>query len=110
MPLIEEQLPLLRALWLGSLVCCKSLYCAATATESAKTQDVLFDYLRDIDATSCAHLACNVTDIYGEGRNTYRSINNKDKAEECAPLSVIELVKNTIINHQLFKESMETFL
>ena len=81
-----------------------------TATENAKAQDILFDYLRDIDATSCAHLACNVTDIYGEGRNTYRSINNKDKAEECAPLSVIELVKNTIINHQLFKESMETFL
>lgn len=65
-PPIEEQLPLLRTLWPGPLVCRWNLHRrhGAYGDESAKAQYAPFDCLQDPDPTTRAHLARNVTDIY----------------------------------------------
>ena len=97
MPPIEEQLPLLRALWPGPLVCRWNLHRrhGAYGYESAKAQYAPFDRLQDPDPTTRAHLARVITGTCGAGQNAYVTINNK--AEGSAPLSVVEL-SQTIIN------------
>lgn len=93
---IEEQLPLLRTLWPGPLVCRWNLHRrhGAYGYESAKAQYAPFDRLQDPDPTTRAHLARVITGSCGAGQNAYVTINNK--AEGSAPLSVVEL-GNTII-------------
>lgn len=90
-PPIEEQLPLLRALWPGPLVCRWNLHRrhGAYGYESAKSQYAPFDRLQDPDPTTRAHLARVITGTCGAGQNAYVTINNK--AEGCAPLSVVGL-------------------
>ena len=97
MPPIEEQLPLLRALWPGPLVCRWNLHRrhGAYGYESAKAQYAPFDRLQDPDPTTRAHLARVITGTCGAEQNAYVTINNK--AEGSAPLSVLELGK-TIVN------------
>ena len=92
-PPIEEQLPLLRTLWPGPLVCRWNLHRhhGAYGYESAKAQCAPFDRLQDPDPTTRAHLARVITGTCSAGQNAYVTINNK--AEGCAPLSAIELMK-----------------
>nr|WP_313791044.1 DUF72 domain-containing protein [Allofranklinella schreckenbergeri] len=97
MPPIEEQLPLLRALWPGPLVCRWNLHRrhGAYGYENAKAQYAPFDRLQDPDPETRAHLARVITGTCGAGQNAYVTINNK--AEGSAPLSVGELGK-TVVN------------
>nr|WP_238944726.1 DUF72 domain-containing protein [Allofranklinella schreckenbergeri] len=93
MPPIEEQLPLLRALWPGPLVCRWNLHRrhGGYGYESAKSQYAPFDRLQDPDPETRAHLARVITGTCGMGQNAYVTINNK--AEGSAPLSVLELAR-----------------
>ena len=95
-PPIEEQLPLLRTLWPGPLVCRWNLHRrhGAYGDESAKAQYAPFDRLQDPDPTTRAHLARVITGTCDAGQNAYVTINNK--AEGCAPLSVVELSKKVV--------------
>ena len=95
-PPIEEQLPLLRTLWPGPLVCRWNLHRhhGAYGYESAKAQYAPFDRLQDPDPTTRAHLAGVITGACDAGQNAYVTINNK--AEGCAPLSVVELGKKVV--------------
>ena len=97
MPPIEEQLPLLRALWPGPLVCRWNPHRrhGAYGYESAKAQYAPFDRLQDPDPTTRAHLARVITGTCSAGQNAYATINNK--AEGCAPLSIKTLAQ-TIAN------------
>ena len=90
---IEEQLPLLRTLWPGPLVCRWNLHRrhGAYDDESAKVQYAPFDRLQDPDPTTRAHLARVITGACSAGQNAYVTINNK--AEGCALLSVEELAR-----------------
>ena len=92
-PPIEEQLPLLRTLWPGPLVCRWNLHRhhGTYGYESAKAQCAPFDRLQDPDPATRAHLASVITGICGAGQNAYMTINNK--AEGSVPLSVVELGK-----------------
>ena len=94
-PPIEEQLPLLRTLWPGPLVCRWNLHRrhGAYGYENAKAQYTPFDRLQD-PPTTRAHLARVITGTYGTGQNAYVTINNK--AEGCAPLSVVALGKKVV--------------
>lgn len=100
-PPIEEQLPLLRTLWPGPLVCRWNLHRhhGAYGYESAKAQCAPFDRLQDPDPTTRAHLARVITGTCGAGQNAYVTINNK--AEGSALLSVLELGRGLFnsINH-----------
>lgn len=93
MPPIEEQLPLLRALWPGPLVCRWNLHRrhGAYGYENAKAQYAPFDRLQDPDPTTRAHFARVITGTCSAGQNAYVTINNK--AEGYAPLSVEELAR-----------------
>ena len=90
-PPIEEQLPLLRTLWPGPLVCRWNLHRrhGAYGYESAKAQYAPFNRLQDPDPATRAHLARVITGTCSAGKNAYVTINNK--AEEYAPLSVVGL-------------------
>lgn len=93
MPLIEHQLPLLRALWPGPLVCRWNLHRrhGAHGYEDAKAHYAPFDRIQDADPETRAHLARVIAGTCGAGFPAYLSINNK--AEGSAPLSVVELAK-----------------
>ncbi|RRD41179.1 DUF72 domain-containing protein [Comamonadaceae bacterium OH3737_COT-264] len=93
MPPIEDQLPLLRALWPGPLVCRWNLHRrhGGYGYESAKSQYAPFDRLQDPDPETRTHLARVITGTCGAGQNAYVTINNK--AEGSAPLSVLELAR-----------------
>lgn len=91
MPRIAEQLPILRALWPGPLVCRWNLnpLHGAYGYESAKNLYSPFDKLLDPDEETRAMLTKVITGTAGAGENVYVTVSNK--AEGSAPLSVIEL-------------------
>ncbi|QTD47168.1 DUF72 domain-containing protein [Ottowia testudinis] len=93
MPPIEDQLPLLRALWPGPLVCRWNLHRrhGAYGYETAKAQYEPFDRLVDPDLETRQHLARVIAGTTGAGQRAYVTINNK--AEGSAPLSVLELAR-----------------
>jgi uncharacterized protein YecE (DUF72 family) len=93
MPPIEDQLPLLRALWPSPLVCRWSLNRkhGAYGYEEAKSLYEPFSKLMDPDPVTREGLARVVAGTTGAGLPAYITINNK--AEGCAPLSVIELAR-----------------
>lgn len=93
MPPIEEQLPLLRALWPGPLVCRWSLNSrhGAQGYEDAKSAYEPFDRLVDPDLPVRNALARVIAGTAGAGFPVYVTINNK--AEGSAPLSVVELAR-----------------
>lgn len=65
---------------------------APTATKAPRRNTHPFNHLQDPDPTTRAHLvhlAHVITGTCGAGQNAYVTINNK--AEGCAPLSVVEL-------------------
>ncbi len=93
MPPIEDQLPLLRALWPGPLVCRWNLHRrhGAYGYETAKQTYEPFNQLVDPDYETRATLARVLSGTTGAGQPAYVTINNK--AEGSAPLSVVALAQ-----------------
>jgi uncharacterized protein YecE (DUF72 family) len=98
LPPLAEQLPLLRALWPGPLVCRWSLNRrhGAYGYQDAKDRYGSFDQIVDPDPETRALLAKVIRGTASAGQQAYVTINNK--AEGCAPLSVRELARE--IGHQ----------
>jgi len=93
MPVIEEQLPLLRALWPGPLVCrwnYNRLH-GAYGYEDAEKLYAPFDKMIDADLQTRAALARVIAGTVGGGQKAYVTISNK--AEGSAPLSVVALAQ-----------------
>lgn len=93
MPRITEQLPILRALWPGPLVCRWNLnpLHGAYGYEDARDLYAPFDRMVDPDPETREALAKVIKGTAGAGHNVYVTLSNK--AEGSAPLSVIELAK-----------------
>lgn len=93
MPRIEEQLPLLRALWPGPLVCRWNLNPrhGAYGYEAAKDLYSPFDSLVHPDTQTRTALTRVIQGTASAGQNVFVTISNK--AEGSAPLSVIELAR-----------------
>jgi uncharacterized protein YecE (DUF72 family) len=91
MPPIAEQLPILRALWPGPLVCRWNLHLkhGAYGYEEAKRLYGAFDRIVDADPETRQSLARVISGTTAAGYPAYVTIGNK--AEGSAPLSVIEL-------------------
>lgn len=88
LPPVQDQLPMLRALWPGPLVCRWNLHSrhGAQGYEEAKGLYEPFDRLVDPDPATRAVLAKVMSATAAAGHNVYVTINNK--AEGSAPLSV----------------------
>ena len=93
MPSINEQLPILRALWPGPLVCRWNLnpLHGAYGYEDAQQAYSPYDKMIDPDLETRATLAKVISGTANAGQNVYVTLSNK--AEGSAPLSVIELAK-----------------
>jgi uncharacterized protein YecE (DUF72 family) len=93
MPSITDQLPILRALWPGPLVCRWNLNPVHGAYGYEDAGQVYSPYNRmiDPDLETRAKLAQVIAGTANAGQNVYVSLSNK--AEGSAPLSVIELAK-----------------
>lgn len=92
-PRIAEQLPILRALWPGPLVCRWNLnpLHGAFGYEKARRQYAPYDRLADPDLETRAALARVIAGTVGAGHNAFVTLSNK--AEGSAPLSVAELAR-----------------
>jgi uncharacterized protein YecE (DUF72 family) len=93
MPPIDAQLPLLRALWPGPLVCRWNLnpVHGAFGYENAQQTYAPYDRMMDPDPQTRAVLARVIAGTVNAGQLAYVSLSNK--AEGCAPLSVIALAR-----------------
>lgn len=93
LPPIEEQLPLLRALWPGPLVCRWNLHRkhGAFGYEDALAEYGEFERLQDPDPDTRRALARVIRATAEAGYRSYVTINNK--AEGSAPWSVRELAR-----------------
>ena len=93
MPSIDEQVPILRKLWPGPLVCRWNLNPVHGAFGYEDAGQIYSPYNRmiDPDLETRAKLAKVIAGTASAGQNVYVSISNK--AEGSAPLSVIELAK-----------------
>jgi uncharacterized protein YecE (DUF72 family) len=93
MPRIAEQLPILRALWPGPLVCRWNLnpLHGEFGYEEARRQYAPFDRWLDPAPDTRAALARVIAGTVGAGQNAYVTLSNK--AEGCAPLSVRALAQ-----------------
>lgn len=93
MPSITEQLPILRALWPGPLVCRWNLNSVHGAYGYEDAGEIYSPYNKmvDPDLETRIKLAKVIAGTANAGQNVYVSVSNK--AEGSAPLSVIELAK-----------------
>lgn len=93
MPRIDEQLPILRALWPGPLVCRWNLnpLHGAYGYEDAERQYEPFDRMQDPDIETRNALARVIAGTVGAGQNAYVTLSNQ--AEGCSPLSTVELAQ-----------------
>ena len=93
MPRIAEQLPILRALWPGPLVCRWNLnpLHGAYGYEDAAQQYEPYDRIQDADIETRQALARVIAGTVGAGHNAFVTLSNK--AEGSAPLSVIALAE-----------------
>lgn len=93
MPRIAEQLPILRALWPGPLVCRWNLnpLHGAFGYEKARRQYAPYDRIQDPDPQTRAALARVIAGTVGAGQNAFVTLSNK--AEGSAPLSVVALAQ-----------------
>jgi uncharacterized protein YecE (DUF72 family) len=98
LPPIEDQLPILRKLWPGPLVCRWNLHSkhGRYGYEAAKSQYEPFDKLIDEDPTTREQLARVIAGTVKGGQRAMVTINNK--AEGSAPLSVFKLAQS-IVDH-----------
>ena len=96
LPPVDEQLPMLRALWPGPLVCRWNLHRrhGAHGYETAKVGYEPFDRLVDPDPATRSVLAKVATATASAGQPVYVTINNK--AEGSAPCSVIALAEEIV--------------
>ncbi|QDJ49799.1 DUF72 domain-containing protein [Bordetella hinzii] len=93
MPPIEAQLPVLRALWPGPLVCrwnLNRIFGAYGYAEAQKKHDP-FNALLSEDLPTRAVLARTIRGITGAGQPAYVTVSND--AEGCAPLSIQKLAQ-----------------
>lgn len=93
MPPITEQLPILRALWPGPLVCRWNLnpLHGAYGYEDAEKAYSPYDKMMDPDVATRAELARVIAGTAKAGQNVYVTLSNQ--AEGSGPLSVVELAK-----------------
>lgn len=93
MPHITEQLPILRALWPGPLVCRWNLnpLHGAYGYEEARDLYSPFDKMVDPDVETRNELVRVIAGTAGAGQNVFVTLSNK--AEGSAPLSVIALAR-----------------
>lgn len=93
MPRLAEQLPLLRALWPGPMVCRWNLnpLHGAYGYEDAQREYSPYDRIHDVDEDTRALLVRTIAGVTGAGQNAYVTISNK--AEGCAPLSALALAE-----------------
>jgi uncharacterized protein YecE (DUF72 family) len=93
MPRLAEQLPILRALWPGPLVCRWNLnpLHGAYGYEAAEQQYEPFDRIQDPDIETRNSLARVIAGTVGAGQNAYVTLSNQ--AEGCSPLSTVELAQ-----------------
>ncbi len=93
MPPLEEQLPILRKLWPGPLVCRWNLHAkhGSFGYEEAKASYEPFDKLVDEDLATRDTLARVIAGTIRGGQQALVTINNK--AEGSAPLSVAKLAQ-----------------
>lgn len=96
MPPIEAQLPILRGLWPSPLVCRWNLHRrhGAYGYEDARAMYAPFNHIQDADEETRSVLARVIAGTTGAGLPAYVSISNK--AEGCAPLSVVALAQAII--------------
>ena len=90
---IEEQLPMLRALWPGPLVCRWNLnrsFGAYGYADAQKKHDP-FNALVSEDLSTRAALARTIRGVTGAGQLAYVTVSND--AEGCAPLSIQKLAQ-----------------
>jgi uncharacterized protein YecE (DUF72 family) len=100
MPRITEQLPILRALWPGPLVCRWNLnpLHGAYGYEDARDAYSPYDKIIDPDPETRAALVRVIAGTANAGQNVFVTLSNK--AEGSAPLSVIELARAIRANNQ----------
>ncbi|WP_382324894.1 DUF72 domain-containing protein [Hydrogenophaga sp. UC242_50] len=93
MPRLRDQLPLLRALWPGPMVCRWNLnpLHGAYGYEDAQREYSPYDRIHDVDQDTRELLVRTMAGIAGAGQNVFVTISNK--AEGCAPLSVRALAE-----------------
>ncbi len=93
MPHITEQLPILRALWPGPLVCRWNLnpVHGAFGYEDARDAYEPYDKMIDPDLETRAALVRVIAGTASAGQNVFVTLSNK--AEGSAPLSVLELAR-----------------
>jgi uncharacterized protein YecE (DUF72 family) len=93
MPRITEQLPILRALWPGPLVCRWNLnpLHGASGYEDAQALYSPYNKMVDPDPETRAALVRVIVGTANAGQNVFVTLSNK--AEGSAPLSVIELAR-----------------
>ncbi|PUA26622.1 MAG: hypothetical protein B0W54_23050 [Cellvibrio sp. 79] len=98
MPHITEQLPILRALWPGPLVCRWNLnpVHGAFGYEDARDAYEPYDKIIDPDPETRAALVRVIAGTANAGQNVFVTLSNK--AEGSAPLSVIELARAIRLN------------
>ncbi|MES2945125.1 MAG: DUF72 domain-containing protein [Pseudomonadota bacterium] len=101
MPPIEGQLPMLRALWPGPLVCRWNLHRmhGAYGYEDAAEAYEPYDKMVDPDLETRSLLAKVVNATTAAGFRAYVTVSNK--AEGCAPLSVAALTKEIVRQHKV---------
>ncbi len=93
MPPIEEQLPMLRALWPGPLVCRWTLnrIFGAYGYADAQRKHDPFNAIVSEDPHTLAVLARTIRGITGAGQPAYVTVSND--AEGCSPLSIQRLAQ-----------------
>ncbi|PLC02795.1 DUF72 domain-containing protein [Variovorax sp. RO1] len=94
MPPIEDQLPMLRALWPGPLVCRWNLHRrhGRFGYEDAEKLYGPFDKVLDPDPETRAALAKVIAGTTGAGQNAFVTVSNN--AEGCAPLTIASLAQD----------------
>ena len=94
MPPIEEQLPMLRALWPGPLVCRWNLHRrhGRFGYEDAEKLYGPFDKIVDPDPETRAALAKVIAGTTRAGQNAFVTVSNN--AEGCAPLTIAQLARD----------------
>jgi uncharacterized protein YecE (DUF72 family) len=96
MPPIEDQLPMLRALWPGPLVCRWNLHRrhGRFGYEDAEKLYGPFDKVLDPDPETRAALARVIAGTTGAGQNAFVTVSNN--AEGCAPLTIASLAQDIV--------------
>jgi uncharacterized protein YecE (DUF72 family) len=97
MPRLADQLPLLRLLWPGPMVCRWNLnpLHGAYGYEDAQREYSPYDCIHDVDDETRALLVRTIAGVTGAGQNAFVTISNK--AEGCAPLSVRALAEGVAL-------------